>query len=227
MNNRLFIIYITLITSTLSVFSQSYENDAALWLSAGLEKPINEKFSLYLDHKCRINNNVSNYSLSYVKGGVSYSVFNWLKIEGDYGYGKQLQKEFYYLTKHRFNFSAFFKIGIDKFDIVYRNRTQARLTDKEIGNKDLVQNCHNRSRLAIKYELSKRVKPYASYEIYCPLYHFSKIIFDRSRTEIGVNYKLTRNSSVEIFYMFQQDLYWKDKPKRDFILGLGYSFELN
>jgi len=83
---------------------------------------------------------------------------------------------------------------------------------------------YNRNKLQVKYELNKRIELYVSEEVYSPFYRFNAIGIDRSRSAVGMIYNLSKKSSIEGTFYYQQELYATRQLRRNFIYSLTYNF---
>jgi long-subunit fatty acid transport protein len=159
----------------------------------------------------------------------------------------------YWTERHRFHLSITgeYKVGRVEFSLRERlqyTRTNSAVTDEskyrwhqqfdENYNEiepalnlketvpELKESKHNttlRSRLTAKWDIAKcKVNPFASVELYTRLDDWKGC--DKMRYRIGASYKINKDNSVSLFYMYQ-DANDDDEPKGHAI-GLGYSIDL-
>lgn len=155
----------------------------------------------------------------------------------------------YWTERHRFHLSISgeYKVGRVEFSLRERlqyTRTNSATTDEtkyrwecvdlieekyEMTNstepefKKTKYNTTLRSRLTVKWDIPKcKVNPFASVELYSRLDDWEGC--DKMRYRIGASYKINKDNSISLFYLYQ-DANDDDEPKGHAI-GLGYSIDL-
>jgi len=218
------------IVSVLILFSASFvvaqsdfEDDAALWLNFYFEKKITDNIDAHIEFKNRFNNNVSDYGLGALFGGLSYSVNKYIKAEAEYGWGKSRNINGTYSNRHRGNFSLTLKKKFGPLAISYRNMFQVRMRDIYTSENGTVPVYMNRNKLTLKYEINKRITAYVYEEVYLPFYQVRNKGLSRSRSAAGVEYNLTKKITLEGYFLLQHELNAFNKTNRDFIYGLTYA----
>ena len=117
---------------------------------------------------------------------------------------------------HRFNFDLGYDYDFNDFEFSLRTRYQV---SKEIYSSDKL----NRNKLAIKYKLNKQIHPYISYELF---YQFNDIrAFNRDRIEMGTKYKINKNNSLKLGYIFE-DKFNRKNLEHNHIYFINYSIEI-
>ena len=107
---------------------------------------------------------------------------------------------------------------VDLMDEIYE---MTQNTEKEF--KKSKYNTTLRSRLTAKWDIPKcKVNPFASVELYTRLDDWKGC--DKMRYRIGASYKINKDNSISLFYLYQ-DANDDDEPKGHAI-GLGYSIDL-
>ena len=216
--------YLLLFTLTNgSVIAQEYMDDAALWLNVALEKELNNKLDLNLKLQNRINNNVTEYGQGTIDLGVTYKINKLFRVSADYMWRERRRLDGSYSTRHQFYVAAYLRKRMGKFLFVYRNRIQARYKNVMSSNEGSYALWHDRHKFLIRYEINKRFDAYISEELYSPLQNMKLIGFDRSRTAVGVIYKLSKNNSIEGYFLFQKELYSDKQLRRDYVYGITYN----
>lgn len=220
-----YILILALHVTALSSYAQDYDDDAALWLNLNVEKKFNDHFGLHFSHSSRINNNISEYGLGYGDIGVSYSRNKNIKVMLDYVLRERRNLDGSYSTRHRAYLAVLLKKEISRFTFSYRYRFQAELRDMLTSEDGLVPRYYDRHKVSVKFELNKRIEAYVSEELYYPWYHPRGMGFDRSRSAIGLIYKLSKRKSLEGNFTYRHELNAPDRTNRDFIYSLTYSYE--
>jgi hypothetical protein len=205
--------------------AQEYEDDAQLWLNLNLEKKLNDEFDVHFSHSSRINNNISQYGLGYGDIGVSYARNKHIKVMLDYVLRERRNPDGSYSTRHRAYFAVILKKEISQFTFSYRYRFQGELRNMLTSENGMIPRYYDRHKLSVKYELSKRYEVYVSEELYYPWYQAKNKGFDRSRSAIGLIYKLSKKKSIEGNFTYRHELNAFNRTNRDFIYSLTYSYE--
>lgn len=227
LNKRiLYIVIYFLILRVSGIKAQvEYEDDVSLWLEVHVEKKVNDKLDIYVDHKSRISNNISQYSLGYLDLGISYGVIKWIKIQAEYGYGKSLKKGYYYSNRHRVNLALLFRKKAGKWIGMYRSLLQVRMNDFYTSEGGTFPVYYLRNKLTLKYELNKRFTAYIAEELYLPFNQTRNKGLSRSRSTFGLQLNISKKSGIEGFFIYQHELNAFNRTNRDCIYGLAYSFE--
>ncbi len=226
MNRSFKYIFVLVLSFSLSNFyAQEFEDDAQLWLNLNLEKKISDDFDVHFSHSSRINNNISEYGLGYGDIGVSYARNKNIKVMLDYVLRQKRNLDGSYGTRHRAYFAVILKKEISQFTFSYRYRFQAELRDMLTSEDGMIPRYYDRHKLSVKYELSKRYAVYICEELYYPWYQAKNKGFDRSRSGIGLIYKLSKKKSIEGNFTYRHELNAFNRTNRDFIYSLTYSYE--
>ena len=224
-------------------------NDFGLWMSAGVEKKINKKWSVGAEFEYRLKDNIepgkgwgapSRWNIAV---GAEFKVLPALKLDAGYKFmrdyslfewneAQQEETEAFWGTKHRLyaSFTATFKAG--DFKIALRERWQytyrPEVPDVTYDwDKDRLEPVKGkgknvvRSRLQFSYDKKKAwYEPYASAEVYIA------DGLDKIRYTAGCEFKFNKHNSVDVFYRYQ-DIYEDDNyNNRDsHIVGVGYKFK--
>ena len=96
-------------------------------------------------------------------------------------------------------------------------------TKTEVEQKDAKRNTTLRSRLTVKWDIKKcPIKPFVSAELFTRADEWR--FHDKIRYRAGANYKIDKDNSVSLYYLYQ-DANDDDEPAGHAI-GIGYSFDL-
>ena len=216
--------------------SAQYLDDAQLWLNLDLEKKLNDKFDLMLSLKGRGTDNVTHFGRGAVDVGIAYKVNKHIKLMADYVFIQKKRKSDSYNTQHQYYLAAILKKNIGKWQFSYRNKFQCRY--KSINSSDMgyIPYFYDRNKLTIKYEATKRFTYYVAEEVYTPLNNPQIKGLSRSRSYVGALIKTVKKQYLELYFLYQvqlqngdwydqDDHYYFDPLKRNFVYGVGYSIE--
>ncbi|MFM9943932.1 MAG: DUF2490 domain-containing protein [Bacteroidia bacterium] len=203
-----------------------YIDDAALWIGFNLEKKINDKIYLHLSQQNRITENISTYGRGNIDVGVTYRFTKNIRLMGDYVYLKRPNPDNSFTNEHRLYAALILKKEIGRWDFAYRNMLQMRMKNIYSSEDGKVPQYYERNKLTVKYELNKFIRPYISGELFYPFYQGKSKGLNKVRTAAGLDYKITKHTSAEFYFLYQQQLNAFNTTNRDFVYGLGLSHEL-
>ena len=64
-----------------------------------------------------------------------------------------------------------------------------------------------------------------AFELYYPFYQEKHRGFSKSRSIIGLDYKITKKTDAEVYFLYQQELNAFNQTNRDFVYGLELSHQ--
>jgi hypothetical protein len=202
------------------------DDDAALWLTANIEKEIGKSLSIHGGEQLRLNNNLVDLGQFTSNIGLQYKINKLIRVSGDYAFRQRRRLDASYSLRHQFFLSLFLRKRIKNFLFVYRNRIQWQFSDWLSSETGTTPQLYDRHKLSIRYELNKRFDTYISEEIYMPLKQNPNLGIDRNRLAIGLIYNVSKKMSVESFFLLQQRFSYNNPQRKDFIYGLTFSYQL-
>ena len=222
--------------------------DFGLWMTVGVDKKINKKWSVGAEFEYRLRDNIEEGkgwgapSRWNIAVGAEYKVLPTLKFDAGYKFmrdyslhewdeAKQEETEAYWGTKHRLYASviATFKAGNVKISLRERWQYTYRPEVPDVTydwKKDRLEPVKGkgknvvRSRLQLSYDKKKAwYEPYVSAEAY--------ISNDfKARYTAGCEFKINKHNTLDVFYRYQDIYEDDDYNNRDsHILGVGYKFK--
>lgn len=220
---RFNILFLFIVVFPAAANAQYYDDDARLWLYIKVDKDLSSKLNAEVSIQNRFENNISQYSKLYGNLQFSYRLSKNFRLLGGYGYGINDRDDGSYGNRHRAYVGFLLRKRIKNFVFSYRNIFQGSIKNANTSENGTVPLYFDRNKITMKYELNKHVEFYAAQELNLSYHQADYDNIARSRTYIGVIYNLSKKSSVESYFMFQQHLKYVNQPKRDFIFGLTYS----
>ena len=223
-------------------------NDFGLWMSVGVEKKINKKWSIGADFEYRLKDNIDGSGWGeparWTLGiGAEFKVLKWLKLDGGYKFmrdhscatwdlAKYRESRGFWGTKHRFYLSAIASYKYRNVKFSLRERWQytyrpevADVTydwedDEFLPKKGKGKNVR-RSRVMISYDKKGLwLEPFVSVE----MYHGKGI--EKMRYTAGCEFSAGKHNAFEIYYRFQDIMEDDNFNDRDsHILGVGYKLK--
>jgi len=214
-------IFFLILLLNINTYSQDYVDDAALWTDIVIKKKLSEKFEIELAQKNRFNDNFNEFGRISIGGGVKYNVTSNISLTAGYTLIARKMLENDYSTRHRLNLALQAKKNWGRVTLKYRLLLQARLKDVYSSEFGRLPVWVLRNKFIGTYELNKRFTPYLAYELFYPLYQQNAIGFIGSRSFIGTEYKLSRQTNLDFYFLYQRQLNAMGPTHRVFVYGIG------
>lgn len=203
-----------------------FVDDASLWLGVNIEKKISKKINLSFSNQTRFDRNFSRYRMGYQDLGFEYRLLKFLNIQGDYKLiHRQLLDESFSI-RHQFNLALVLNKNFGLWSMTFRNRWQCQFKDVYSSEDGKIPQWVNRNKLTLKYDFNKRIQGFVSSELNYIFRPVQEAKWDRVRSSAGLEYKITKHSSVELYYTFQRDLEADLETERFHIYGLTYLIKI-
>jgi len=203
-----------------SAFGQS--KDAQLWTSINLDKKINRAFSLSLSEEIRFTDNISEIGTQFTDLGITWKLHKNWRLSGNYRFTNKRRLDDSYSKRHRYYFDLVYRKKFDKLNLSLRTRFQSQYADVNSSETGKIPEYYSRNKISLKYEINKKYTPYLTTELFTPLFTTEGFYLDNVRYSAGIEYSFNKRSSLDLFYMIQQE-YNKSRPETDFVIGLGYN----
>jgi len=209
-NKRLYLLFLYLLFS-LTGFSQN------LWLETEVSGEIMKNLELSISPQVRFEEKL-NLDEYFFDTGLEYEFSKFLSAGAIYRLGNNIKKKGETESFGRFALDV--KTNYEWKDL----ETQLRLrytNANDFGGDNNEKEYYFRVRLKIEYSIKKLdLIPYGIYELFRNLPDKE---FDKSRYEIGLEYKLTKKHRIGSFYRINDSLVDDDIIK---IIGLNYKLKL-
>jgi hypothetical protein len=214
----------------------AYQNDAQAWLKLTLEKKISDRLALRLRNQDRFTNNVAELGRVKFDLGLTYKLVRGVRVRLGYAFMDRRKLSGTYSERHRWYAALLLKKQLKRWSVGYRNLFQSQYVDPFTSEDGGIAYFYDRHKVTLEYEYSKRISIYTAQELFIPLNNQQARGFDQSRTFLGLLYNLSKTQQVELFFLLKQRLQngdWYDQARtypnepltRDFVYGLGYTFE--
>jgi len=143
-----------------------------------------------------------------------YKVNKYLRVGGNYRFAIRSD-----VTRHRFYGNVTFRYRIQQFRLSYRVRLQKEFEREQIAETYL------RNKLRVLFNTKKAIDPFIGTEFYYHIFHYRGSQFDKFRIRAGIDWSLNKKSSINLFYLYQKEIYVVD-PLQNYIIGVGYNYVL-
>jgi len=229
------------------------QDDFGVWSEVNVEKKINSRWDIGASAELRMRDDASEVDRWSAGIDVSYKVAKWLKASAGYSFlndniykvsTKQKVAD-YYGQRHRFNVSLTGSQDFGRLSISLRERWQYTFRPEKsvwryyaAGHTFAGQNAdfnddgdpekHTfdskaknvwRNRLQLKYKLTKQWRPYVNAETYVAK------SWEKTRYSLGTEFRLNKQHSFDVKYMFQDIRNNDDDEADSHIIGIGYTYK--
>lgn len=212
----------------------SAQNDFGLWSGIDVRVPLTGKLDAGLEVQARFRDNVHRVDNTFLSPYLRYDVVKNFRVAAAYRMTNEADAGSLFggINTHRLSLDL---EGRNLIDLLaeksrFNAGVRVRYTHETTGGDR--NNDYLRGQLEIKYNLPKiKLEPQLSGELF---YHFNDQFsysftevrsggrFNRYRVRLGLNYPLNKRMEVQAFYMLQSKI---ETPKKEFILGIGYTYQ--
>ncbi|MEJ6583911.1 MAG: DUF2490 domain-containing protein [Crocinitomicaceae bacterium] len=222
--------------SVLASSALSAQNDFGLWLKHDLTYSLNKKVKLELDFQARFDRNVTRNKELFTTPSIQWEVHKFIKLGSEYRLtyfpstafdnGKPISQR---ITLD-FEFQNIEKLWNKKSDLGMSLRIAGTSEHRKYARGDN----YIRTRLKVDYNIPKtKLKPEFSAELF---YHFNDQVsysftevrtynsFNKTRFKLGLEYPIGLKHKIALFGQYQHAFLAKIN---DFIMGIGYSYDIN
>lgn len=222
MINKIRVILILLIVLNFTKLPAQVD-DAALWSHVSIQKNISSFFSLELNQEFRFNENISELGTAFTETGFQYKIIDNIRIGANYRFIQRRRLDNSYSFRHQHAYFLNLRMEVGKFDFILREKIQSRYTDINSSEDGKISENKLRSRLSVRYDLSKRYTPFISAEIYYQLNNPEGNEIDNMRYQAGMDYEINKFHSVSIAYLIDKEIN-QNNPRTDYVIDIGYEF---
>jgi len=222
MNKIIFICLALLLCS--SVYAQS--DDFGVWTTIEAKKKLLPGLEASIEGDFRTRDDLGTVDRWSGAAGLSYRIWSFLKVGGDYTFIRFNHTKRGWETGHRYNLYATGSYRWNRLNFSLRERYQqtyrkdVSVTAKRANPKKIL-----RSRLQMSYDIKKSAfEPYASMELFHKLNDPQNNGLDKIRYTFGTEYKLNKKNAFQIYYRYQTVR--DDEDPNLHVLGLGYTIKL-
>lgn len=192
-------------------------SDARLWTAVSINKKIN-KFELSFNEELRLNENMSHVDKVFSELSASYKIFKGFRAKLTYRFTRENDYESRnYDLNSRIDLGLSYKHKINNLRISNRLKYQTESANHSDNNPTYLRN---------KFTTSYKINDFAPFISYEFFYQFNdEHLINRTRLSIGSKYKLNKNNSIKVFYIFE-DKFNTTRLKHSHIYGINYSIDI-
>jgi hypothetical protein len=217
-----FVLFLFLLLVTRSVYSQ--DHDFGLWYEVSAEKSLNKKFDINGTVTVRTFDNASTIDQAFMELGASYSLNKYLGFALSYRIGNYLEDDDLYHIRHKWFADIKGSLPVNNFVFSARLRLQMMARTYIEDAADSKAEYDGRLKLKGVYKIPDfPINPYLSFETFSPIFRNEGRLIDKSRSILGLEYKITKKHIIETEYIYQRDNY----PHLSImhIITLNYTFK--
>ena len=203
---RSFFLFFILLAITGTVYSQ--KSDFGIWYEVNAEKSLSKKFDISGTFMVRTFDNASTVDQAFCELGASYSLIKYIGFALNYRIGNYLEKDDLYHLRHKWFADVKGSLPLSNFAFSARLRLQVMARTYYKNDADKAPEYDGRFKLKGEYKIPDfPVNPYLSFETFSPLFRNEGTLIDKSRSSVGLEYKITKKHLVETEYTYQRDTY--------------------
>lgn len=199
-------------------------NDFRLRLSGEIETELLNDLKGSLEYEHRFDQNLSTFDKAFFEPKLSYDLPNDFRIGAKYRimYDQNRSRE----RELSQRISAYVRYGIDIDDFELKLTTTLQygfddLTNTVFSSK---QKLINRNAAAIEYNwFGQPYTPFVEYEFFVHTNHPNGAIVNQWRLKMGTSVKLSRASSLDFFYLFENE-FNVVAPVDSHVIGAKYAY---
>lgn len=204
MRNKLFLCLLLLSGVTRSSFCQ--ESHFGLWYEADAQKSLNKKLDLDLSCMVRTFDNGSKIDQAFIEAGASYDLNKHIGFAVSYRIGNYLDNDYLYHIRHKWFGDIKGSLPLNRF--VFSLRLRLQVLERTYFKDDLDNKAEYDGRIRIKgiYKTPKfPLNPYISYETFSHIRANSDPLINKSRSTLGLEYKINKKNIIDTEYICQRD----------------------
>jgi hypothetical protein len=231
MNDKGILSFLLILIFATSLLAQN--KDFQVWPNIYLETKITKRMNAHINQQTRFGNNASQFQLAYADMGVGYRITKFMLVNLDYvfirrrEYVDKHEDQQIIGTRHQFYTSVVMKKNIHRYRVTYRGMLQGQFKDAYSSQRGVFPQYYFRNKLSLRYTLNKYFTPYIASELYYNFNTKGHNGFNRERYFVGVFYNLGSKSAIELYYLIQQPLRMQTNMPLVFVLGIGFSNNIN
>lgn len=174
------------------------EADNQLWSDVQLTAPMTKKFDFYLAGTFRFGKNITRSNDSRLAVGFIYKPNKALSVQPFYWHIDARNANGRFRTEHRLNLRVNYRFPFKKFGLSHRSWFEYRLRSPRNSW---------RYRPSLTYEKNiPKIIPKSKFFVTEEVFYDSVLKkFSRNRFSVGINRTLTKSTSLDIFYLRQND----------------------
>jgi len=233
----------------LPIGAQAQNDKFGTWTGVSLDKKLSKQLTLGTELELRTGNNLKNIDRWSAGISLDYRLAKWLKAGAGYTYLYDYHPEAYtyqddgdlnkrtmtyFGSRHRLNVSLTASKDFGKLSVSLRERWQYTYRPEQANKRMDYQHSDLgysypvkgkatnmwRNKLQLKYKATKLLQPYLYGETYV-----GGSGFDKLRLSLGTELKLSKQSSLNVGYVYQKVYDDDDEEGNKHVFSIGYKYK--
>ena len=233
----------------LPIGAQAQNDEFGTWTGVSLDKKLSKQLTLGTELELRTGNNLKNIDRWSAGISLDYRLAKWLKAGAGYTYLYDYHPEAYtyqddgdlnkrtmtyFGSRHRLNVSLTTSKDFGKLSVSLRERWQYTYRPEQANKRMDYQHSDLgysypvkgkatnmwRNKLQLKYKATRLLQPYLYGETYV-----GGSGFDKLRLSLGTELKLSKQSSLNVGYVYQKVYDDDDEEGNKHVFSIGYKYK--
>jgi len=188
------------------------QNDNELWMDVTASKELAKKLNLGFEAGFRLDSNFRKAKILYFEPDLSYKINKYFDVGLAYRFSVVPND----LNANRLSLFGSADYDFGKLAVAYRLKYQY---EKEITGKS---DHALRNRFKVDYNLSKKVDPYAAFELFFNP-EAGQGEFEQIRLLFGLEFNLPKGKDVSLYYVYRNKFNIRN-PRTSNVIGLSFGF---
>ena len=221
--NRFILVFIVIWAFPMSIL-KAQPTDFRMRFSAKVKKELTKKLSGSIEYEHRFDQMLTSFDKAILEPSLSYNISKPIRIGAEYRIMLDQNKTREQTIEQRIAAYVRYKFEIDDFEIQLKTAIQYGFDELTNSSFSYNQKLTNRNSIALDYNwFGEKITPFVSYEFFYHINHPNGGIINQSRIKAGSSYQLSKNSKIQIFYLFENEFNIA-YPVDAHIIGAGYSY---
>ena len=219
-----FVIFMIFITGLMFVKGTVWgqDKDFRSWNDISIETELMDDLDIQAEVELRFDNNATRLEENLYEVELQYEGVDDYDLSTSYRFGMERDNG-YFENYHRWTVEGELEKDIDPFEFEFRTRLQTEYYPT-VSFEDRHEH-YLRNRITITWNIKDfQLDPTFGVEHYAPLNNKPFVFTDKNRYILETDIDLAEGFSLDISYRFQR--HYNDIPKYDYILSLGFGYEL-
>jgi hypothetical protein len=203
------------------------QSDFQFWPQVQIGYNLSGRFKLSLTEEVRFRENVSQVKKELTDVGITFKINKALRLGISYRLELDFKNPDESAWRNGLYGDIMFRQKIQRFQFDYRLRFQSARIESISEVSSLNQWMTNRHKASLQYNIRGiPLTPVIEAEIFIPIRKQDPLMIDGYRLWAGLAYALNKRNEISLRFGIQQEVNVAD-PWREYILGVGYSLDIN
>ena len=203
------------------------QSDFQFWPQVQLGYNLSDRFKLSLEEEVRFRENVSQVKKELTDLGITYKLNKALRFSINYRLELTFKNPDESTWRSGLYGDIMFRQKMQRFQFDYRLRFQSARIESFSEVYTLNEWMINRHKVSLQYDIKGiPLIPKVEAEIFIPFSKHEALMINGYRLWAGLAYAINKKNEISLRYGIEQEVNVAD-PWRAYILGIGYSLDIN